>query len=149
MQPEISGNCMFLSTAKDIWDTVKHTYSKVKNATLAYEIKTKIHSTKQGTMSTTEYYNILNGLWLELDYYQSIKMKCSEDTAMLLKFVERERIYEFLAGLNAEFDQVRVQVLGKEEVPSLSEVFSIIRVISVLLFNGKFVNFKHCTEIPG
>ena len=46
---------------------------------------------------------------------------------MLLKFVERERIYEFLAGLNAEFDQVRVQVLGKEDVPSLSEVFSIIR----------------------
>ena len=100
-------------------------------------------------MSTTEYYNILNGLWFELDYYQSIKMKCSEDTAMLLKFMERERIYEFLARLNAEFDQVRVQVLGKEKVPSLSEVFSIIRVISVLLFNGKFVNFKHCTEIPG
>ena len=46
---------------------------------------------------------------------------------MLLKFMERERIYEFLAGLNAKFDQVRVQILGKEEVPSLSEVFSIIR----------------------
>lgn len=29
--------------------------------------------------------------------------------------------------LNMEFDQVRVQVLRKEEVPSLSEVFSIIR----------------------
>ena len=46
---------------------------------------------------------------------------------MLLKFMERERIYEFLAGLNAEFDQVRVKALGKEEVLSLSEVFSIIR----------------------
>ena len=69
MQPKISGNCMFLSTTKDIWDTVKHTYSRVKDVALAYEIKTKIHSTKQRTMSTTEYYNILNGLWLELDYY--------------------------------------------------------------------------------
>ena len=57
MQPEISGNCMFLSTAKNIWDMVKRTYSKVKDAALAYEIKIKIHSTKQGTMSTIEYYN--------------------------------------------------------------------------------------------
>ena len=47
---------------------------------------------------------------------------------MLLKFVERKRIYEFLVGLNVEFDHVRMQVLGKQEMPSLSEVFSIIHV---------------------
>ena len=33
-------------------------------------------------------------------------MKCSEDVAMLLKLVKRERIFEFLVGLNVEFDQV-------------------------------------------
>ena len=32
---------------------------------------------------------------------------------MLQKFVARERIFEFLKGLNVEFDEVRVQVLGK------------------------------------
>ena len=34
---------------------------------------------------------------------------------------------DFLAGLNLEFDQVRVQILSKEEVPSLEETISIIR----------------------
>ena len=43
------------------------------------------------------------------------------------KHVERERIFEFLAGLNMEFDQVRVQILGKESMPSLNEVFSLIK----------------------
>lgn len=39
----------------------------------------------------------------------------------------KERIFEFLAGLNMEFDQVRVQILGKDTMPSLNEVFSLIR----------------------
>ena len=46
---------------------------------------------------------------------------------MLRKFVEREQIFEFLVGLNVEFDQVQVQVLGKEDLSSINEVFSIIQ----------------------
>lgn len=46
-------------------------------------------------------------------------MKCSQDAAMLLKLVERERIFEFFVGLIVEFVQVQVQVLGKETLLSL------------------------------
>ena len=35
-------------------------------------------------------------------------MKCSEDAAMMLKYVESKRIFDFLAGLNVEYDQVKV-----------------------------------------
>ena len=70
MQPEVSKNYMFLSTAKDIWETVKRTYSNVPDASIVYEIKTKISSTKQGSLSMTDYYNKMNGFWLELDHYQ-------------------------------------------------------------------------------
>lgn len=45
----------------------------------------------------------MRGLWLELDDYQNFRMKSSNDAVMLQKFVERERIFEFLEGLNAEF----------------------------------------------
>ena len=67
------------------------------------------------------------GLWLELDQYQAIKMVCQADTATLNQILERDRIAEFLACLNLEFDQVRVQILGKDKLPSLNEVFSIVR----------------------
>ncbi|TXG53873.1 hypothetical protein EZV62_019129 [Acer yangbiense] len=130
MQPEIGGTYMFLTTAKDIWEAVKQSYSKVQDAAQIYELKTKISSTKQGSLSVIEYYNLLKSLWLELDHYQNLKMKCGDDIATLREYVECERIFEFLAGLNAEFDQVRVQVLGKEPLPSLNEVFSIIRAKS-------------------
>ena len=63
---------MFLTTAKAGWDTIQKTYSKMQDAVSLYEIKTKI--------SVTDYYNVINGVWLELDHYDNLKMKCSEDT---------------------------------------------------------------------
>ena len=38
--------------------------------------------------------------------------------------MERERIFEFLEEHNIEFDQVRIQLLGKEFMPSLNQVLS-------------------------
>ena len=50
-------------------------------------------------------------------------MKNGEDVAMFHTFIEREWIFEFLVGLNVEHDQV----LGKDSLASLNEVFLIIR----------------------
>ena len=41
MLPKINGICMFLTMAKEIWKTVRQTYSKVCDATQIYEIKQK------------------------------------------------------------------------------------------------------------
>ena len=54
-------------------------------------------------------------------------MKCSEDAAIQKKFVEKERTYDFLTRLNVEYDTVRVQILGKIDLPFLNEAISIMR----------------------
>ncbi|KAJ8752056.1 hypothetical protein K2173_001083 [Erythroxylum novogranatense] len=107
---------MFLGTAKEIWDAIKQTYSKVHDAAQIYEIKTKISNTKQGNCSVTDYSNFLKSVWQEMDHYQCIQMTCSEDASILKRFVERDRIYDFLAGLNLEFDAVRaIAIILAEE----------------------------------
>ncbi|RDY05896.1 hypothetical protein CR513_10224, partial [Mucuna pruriens] len=40
---------------------------------------------------------------------------------------EKGRIFKFLHGLNFEYDPIRVQILGKEKLPSLFEIFFIVR----------------------
>lgn len=114
MVPEISDTCMFLPTAKEIWEAVEKTYSKVGDAAQIYEIKTKIAATKQGGRSVTEYANLLKILWQEMDYYQCFQMKCSTDAALMKRFVEKERIYEFLAGLNGVFDLFECKYWGRK-----------------------------------
>ena len=127
MDPAISDTCMFLTTAKEIWDSIRRTYSKACDAAQVYEIKVKTGASKQGDKTVTEYANSLKNLWQELDHYRVFEMKCSEDAATLKNFIEKDRVYDFLAGLNPEFDQVRVQILGREEIPSLEETISLIR----------------------
>ena len=127
MLPEISDIVMFLNTAKEIWDAVKEAYNKVHDAARIYETKTKLSATKQGARSATEYSNPLQGLWQEMDHYQCIQMRCPDDAVILKRFIKKERIYDFLAGLNEEFDAVRLQILGKEDLPSLNKTMAIIR----------------------
>lgn len=71
---------------------------------MIFDVKTKINVTKQDQLFVTEYCNLMRGLWLELDQYQAIKMVCKEDIATLNRILERDRIVEFLASLNLEFD---------------------------------------------
>jgi len=111
MTPEISRNCMFFSTAKEIWENLCQTYS-MKTDTAACH-------TSQGSLSVTNYYGMLNSLWIELDQYQNLKMKCTNDSIALAQFLERVRIFKFLSGLNPEFDPIRIQILEKEKFPSL------------------------------
>ena len=66
----------------------------------------KIFVAKQGSKTVTEYDNQLKALWQELDHYRMIKTKCSEDVVVLNDFVEQDRVYDFLVGLNPKFDQV-------------------------------------------
>ncbi|KAK3013933.1 hypothetical protein RJ639_008806 [Escallonia herrerae] len=46
---EISDTFMFLPTAKEIWEAAQQTYSKVRDATRAFEIKSKIFDTYSWT----------------------------------------------------------------------------------------------------
>ena len=83
---------MFLSTSKEVWETVWKTYLKMDDVILMFKIKSKTTSTKQTSFSVTEYYNTLNGLWLELDHYQNMKMKDNKD-AQALKNLLKEIVY--------------------------------------------------------
>ncbi|KOM56062.1 hypothetical protein LR48_Vigan10g195400 [Vigna angularis] len=126
MVPEISRNYMFHSSAKEIWDDLQNTFSLKKDFAACYDIESRIFNTKQGSHSVSEYHGILNGLWIELDQYQTIKM-CKTDAAAHAEVVERGRIFKFLHGLNQEYDPIRVQILGREKLSSLSEVFFMAR----------------------
>lgn len=126
MDPTISDTGMFFTTAKEIWDSMQRTYSKARDATKVYEIKVRTSATKKVGKSVTKYANLLKNLWQQLDHYQVFEVKCPEEAAIQNNLNE-DQGYDFLARLNPEFDQVRVQILGKEETPSLEETISLVR----------------------
>ncbi|KAA8545242.1 hypothetical protein F0562_020026 [Nyssa sinensis] len=127
MTLDVSTGYMRLPTAKDIWDTAAQTYSVGSNDAQIYDLKRRTHETTQKGKSLFAYFTALQALWQELDYYQPCEMKCADDIALFLKRIEKERTFEFLAGLNPEFNQVRIQVFSKIPIPSLREVYAHVR----------------------
>ncbi|RDX72762.1 hypothetical protein CR513_47707, partial [Mucuna pruriens] len=117
MTPEISQNYMFYFFVYEIWENFIETYSMKKDSTACYDIESKIFNSRQGTLSITEYYGTLNGLWIELDQYQGLNM-CKSNSIAYIGLVEIGRIFKFLHGLNSEYDHIRVQILEKEKLPS-------------------------------
>lgn len=66
-------------------------------------------------------------MWQELDYYQNFHAVCSQDATIFRQMVSKERVYDFLAGLNIEYDQIRVQILGCDPFPTVREAYAYVQ----------------------
>ena len=127
MEAEVSQNFILCDTAKQLWDTINLMYSNLNNDSQPYDLRRKVHQTKQGSLSATAYFNILNQCWMELDLYQDFEWKSEEDFLQYKKIVQKERVFDFLGGLNPEFDAVRGRFLGMRSIPSVTETYAEIR----------------------
>lgn len=62
MQPEISRSLLLINTAYNIWTAAKQTYSRVSNDAQIYELRKKVHETKQKGMIVSAYHSELQSL---------------------------------------------------------------------------------------
>ncbi|GJZ87017.1 putative RNA-directed DNA polymerase [Tanacetum coccineum] len=125
----------------------------------AYKLKQKIASTRQGGASVSTYFTQLRSIW---DEAQSIYLfprcscnKCVCDVGKKInEHLEKECLYEFLMGLDAEFTVIRTQILATKPVPSLGTAYHMVsederqRAISNENINPHAVKegIEHCTE---
>lgn len=67
MDVSIAEPHIFMSTAKDVWDSARATYSDLENSDQIFELKTQLWQSKQGDCDVTDFYNEMVILWQELD----------------------------------------------------------------------------------
>ncbi|GAV78462.1 UBN2_3 domain-containing protein, partial [Cephalotus follicularis] len=79
------------------------------------------HISRTYLMDITEYYNELQMLWQKLDLHYEADWEGLEGNQKFKKHLEKERLYEFLAGLNRELDEVRGRILGYRPLPSIDD----------------------------
>ena len=88
MEPTLGKPFMFLPTARDVWETVRETYSDLENRSQLYEINTRMWRTQQGDRDVTAYYNDMI-LWQELDMFVVEVWESPNDSAQYKKKVEQ------------------------------------------------------------
>ena len=119
MKPVIGKTYIFLPTTKDVWDVIRETYSDAENTSQIFELKMRLWQMKQGDWEVTEYYTEMLGLWQDLNLNCEEEWECTGDSVRFKKKVENKRVFEFLAGLNCELDDVRSRVLSRWPLPSI------------------------------
>jgi len=82
---------------------------------------------KQSGLSVTEYYNNLAEPRQEIDLYYDPKWECSSDSQKYNKMQEKERVFNFLQGLNSDLDEVQGCLLGIKPLLTLREAFAEVR----------------------
>ena len=128
MEGVISSNYMcFHPTAKALWDNIIQMYSNLGNQSQIYELQLKLGNNCQGENSVTKYFNVLRGLWQDLDLFNDYEWKNTDDCNYFKKVVESSQIIKFLVGLNVEFDEVRDRIIGRQPLTYLGEVLSEVR----------------------
>lgn len=127
MEDHVGQSYLYYSTAKELWDALNRAYSDVENAAQMFELRNRARNLKQGDQDVTTYYTQLSKVWNELDLSSETNWSCTDDTTKYRKLVEKERIYDFLAGLNKDLDDVRGRLLGIKPFLSIDEIFAEVR----------------------
>lgn len=63
-------------------------------------------------------------MWDELAHYTTNHPSCSQDAKAYQNHVEEIQALEFLAGLNPDYEQIRVQVFNMGYPLTLNEVYA-------------------------
>ncbi|KAB5521528.1 hypothetical protein DKX38_025847 [Salix brachista] len=71
-------------------------------------------------------------------------MESEKDVESYRKLVQRQRVHNFLAGLDDDFEQIRGEILRKEPVPDLEESYALIRreFVRRTMMNGETEQFE-------
>ena len=73
------------------------------------------------------YYNILQGLWREIDFRHPNPMVCNTDIHKYNSILQEDRVYTFLDGFNDRLDKIRADVLQMQPFPTLEQAYAQVR----------------------
>lgn len=109
--PEIADSVTYYSTAHEVWEDLYEPFSE-GNATRIFEIQRDIASLRQEQLSVSAYYTKLKSLWDELATHSDIAQ------------VDRQKLMQFLMGLNETYSAIRGQILLMNPLPSIRQAYS-------------------------
>ncbi|KAI3721942.1 hypothetical protein L2E82_32962 [Cichorium intybus] len=130
MEKSIRTSVRYANTSAEIWKDLEERFEK-EGAPRAYELKQSLGNTRQEGASVSSYYTKLRSIWDELQLVLPMpRCTCNGCECALGKrfndLKEKERIYEFLMGLDEDFSIIRTQILAMKPAPSLGATYHLV-----------------------
>ncbi|XP_075515853.1 uncharacterized protein LOC142550661 [Primulina tabacum] len=125
VHPDIAESIIYAESALDVWNDLYDRFSQGNDARV-FEIRREIVEHRQGHQSVSIYYTKLKALWDELgSYHDPIACHCG-GVKGILEREEKEKVMQFLMGLNDSFSTVRGSILLMNPLPDTRKVHALI-----------------------
>ncbi|XP_076941272.1 uncharacterized protein LOC143610768 [Bidens hawaiensis] len=130
MEKEIRTSAKYAGTSEEIWNDLRERFGK-ESAPRAYELKQLLSQTKQDGTSVSAYYTWLRAIWDEIrSVFPAPRCSCGGCKCGVSKTVcdlrDKERLYEFLLGLDSDYSTIRTQLLAMKPTPTLHEAYRLV-----------------------
>lgn len=91
-----------------------------------FQIYKEIASHRQGNSSITSYMTKLKALWDELAAYMDVPQCSCSAIEKVNEHIEREKVMQFLVGLDDSYSNICAQVLVMRPYPTVEKAYSVI-----------------------
>ncbi|XP_070679408.1 uncharacterized protein [Malus domestica] len=113
---DITGNILYTDTTAVVGNDLKDRFSQGNDSRI-YQIRQEIVKHRQGQQSVSAYYTKIKALWDEpASYHDPLTCTC-EGLKQLTEQEEKERVMQFLIGLNDSYATVSGSILMMNSFP--------------------------------
>ena len=120
----------YANTVSEIWTDLEERFDK-ESAPRAYELKQSLTRTRKEGTAISSYYMKLRSIWDEIQLMTlTPRCECAGCTCDIGKRLnqskDKERIYEFLMGLDNEYSTIKTPILALKPAPSLDATYHLV-----------------------
>ncbi|KAG6512389.1 hypothetical protein ZIOFF_030500 [Zingiber officinale] len=123
MEHDLAAIFSYSESSLDLWNAVRDMYGNQNNSARIFQIHREIASLQQDGKPFVNLLGSLKSLWSELEIYRPP----TTDAATLQKRTEEDRIFQLLASLNPDFEDLRSHILMNTDLPSFKNICATIQ----------------------
>ncbi|KAF3772102.1 hypothetical protein EJ110_NYTH58762, partial [Nymphaea thermarum] len=127
VQPQITSTIAYYTSAKQMWDFLKQTYSNDKNVSKILQVEEELLNLQQGDQSLAQYFVSLKSIYERLKALRPSCPTCHKTHG------EQSMVAKFLQGLSPEYAVAKAQMLTGAEIPDLADAYNRLSRLAVTL----------------
>ncbi|KAF3776077.1 hypothetical protein EJ110_NYTH49167 [Nymphaea thermarum] len=127
VQPQIASTITYYTTAKEMWDFLRQTYSQDKNVSKILQVEEELHNLRQENQDLSQYFATVKATYERLKFLRPPCKSCYKS------HFEPTMVAKFLAGLSPEYATAKDQMLTGSEIPDLSDAYNRLSRLAISL----------------
>lgn len=136
LTPDIAESFIYVQSAKELWEELAERFGDA-NGPLVYQLHRDLSLLSQDNQPLSVYFSRMKKIWDELQEIDAFPVcecgvvntcKCN----LIKKLEEKEsrnKLLQFLMGLNSGYDAVRSQILSMDPLPTVNRAYYLIQQI--------------------